>query len=341
MKMTTKWLTGMIFLINLLMSTHAIAAESLEHGIYHPYPAPPIEGITDWINSPPLQLNDLKGKVVLIDFWTYSCINCIRTLPYLKDWYAKYHNAGLVIIGIHAPEFEFERNIGNVKAAVLKNGIQYPVALDNQFVTWKNYNNQYWPAHYLIDKKGMLVYQHFGEGEYDVTENNIRFLLGIQSGAATPLKTEEALSFSQTPETYLGYARAEHFSNAQPVGKDKAALYLFPDELNENNWALNGEWIIDDDKIVSAQSNVSLKINFNARKVYMVMGNTSKEPITVKLLFNGKPMIAGKGNDVIEGHIIVNQHRLYEVLDLPHFENGILQIISDKPGLEIYTFTFG
>lgn len=331
MKMTSKWLMGLIFLLKLtFMNNYVMASESLEHGLYHSYPAPQIEGITEWINSPPLSINNLKGKVILIDFWTYSCINCIRTLPYLKDWYAKYHNAGLVIIGVHAPEFAFEKNVLNVKDAVLKNGIQYPVALDNQFVTWKNFNNLYWPAHYLIDKNGMLVYQHFGEGEYDITENNIRFLLGMKPSTPSSSNTEENFSSSQTPETYLGYARAENFANQQAVVKNEAALYLFPDQLDDNNWALNGEWTINEDKIISAQPNVSLKIHFNARKVYMVMGNVSKQPIKVTILFNGKP-----------SYIIVNQHRLYDVLDLPQFENGILQIIADKPGLEIYTFTFG
>src|SRR5579862_5118600 len=146
---------------------------SLQNGLATPYIAPSIDGIDAWINSEPLQINDLRGKVVLIDFWTYSCINCMRTLPYLNDWYRKYHDKGLVIIGVHTPEFDFEKNLDNVKNAVLQDGIKYPVALDSHFVTWQKYNNQYWPAHYLIDKKGYVVYTHFGEGEYDITENNI------------------------------------------------------------------------------------------------------------------------------------------------------------------------
>lgn len=153
----------------------------LEDGLLTPYPAPAFTGMTDWFNSAPLSLANLKGKVVLINFWTYSCTNCLRTLPYLFDWYKKYHAKGLVIIGIHAPEFNFEKNPNNVKQALLKQGIPYPVALDNTFSTWKKYENNYWPALYLVDPTGYVVYQHFGEGHYVTTENNIRYLLGINS----------------------------------------------------------------------------------------------------------------------------------------------------------------
>jgi thiol-disulfide isomerase/thioredoxin len=152
---------------------------SLQNGVATPYAAPPISGISSWINSDPIQLSELQGKVVLIEFWTYTCINCKRTLPYVIDWYAKYHHAGLIIIGVHSPEFDFEKTRSHVQEAVQKEGILFPVAQDNQFETWRNYNNNYWPAQYLIDKKGNVVYQHFGEGDYSITENNIRLLLGM------------------------------------------------------------------------------------------------------------------------------------------------------------------
>src|SRR5262249_35582634 len=158
-----------------------------------------------WINSPPLTLAELRGKVVLIDFWTYSCINCLRTLPYIKDWYEKYHDKGLVIIGVHTPEFEFEHDVNNVKAAVQKLGILYPVALDNNFATWLAFNNRYWPAHYLINQDGVVVYTHFGEGEYDVTENNIRYLLGIKTKVTMPATEENPYDRYQTAETYFGF----------------------------------------------------------------------------------------------------------------------------------------
>jgi cytochrome c biogenesis protein CcdA/thiol-disulfide isomerase/thioredoxin len=313
----------------------------LENNLLRPYSAPEISGIDAWINSTPLQISDLRGKIVLIDFWTYSCINCLRTLPYIKDWYNKYHDKGLVIIGVHTPEFEFEKSLSNVKYAVEKYGIQYPVALDSHFVTWLNFSNSYWPAHYLIDKKGNVVYTHFGEGDYNITENNIRYLLGM--GESAPKKIEhEDLSFSATtPETYLGYARANDFSSNERAAKDESVLYTFPKELTRNSWALQGKWQITAEKIISAQPNVILKINFYAPKVYIVMGNQSENPIVVKLLLNGKNVIAEKGKDVSDSSIIVNKHTLYEAVSLDHTTSGILQVMPSSPGLEVYTFTFG
>lgn len=304
-----------------------------------PYPAPEITGITQWINSPPLTIEGLKGKVILIDFWAYSCINCIRTLPYLKDWYNKYHDKGLVIIGVHAPEFQFEHDYNNVKNAVEKDGIKYPVALDNNFSTWRNYNNQYWPAHYLIDKTGNVVYTHFGEGEYTVTENNIRYLLGV-SGANTA-EVKENTSGNQTPETYFGSARAENFSSPQPMKVNELVKYTFPSALKDNHWALNGGWTVTPEKIVSGQGEASLKIHFNAGKIFIVMGNRTSKPIKLNLLLNGEKVINEKGKDVVDSSILVSDHRLYEAIILKHPSDGILQLTVSDPGLELYTFTFG
>lgn len=313
---------------------------SLQNGLWRTYPAPEIDGIDTWINSPPLVLSSLKGKVVLIDFWTYSCINCVRTLPYLKDWYIKYHDKGLVIIGVHTPEFDFEKNVENVKNAVIRNGINYPVALDNQFVTWQNFSNHYWPAHYLIDKNGQVVYEHFGEGDYDVTDNNIRFLLGIDQVASPPTQSEEIFSATLTPETYLGYARAD--KNYSPILiADKDIEYQFSNKLVINSWGLQGGWQVFADKIVSTKANAALKIHFNASKVYIVMGSANNKPIKVKLFLNGEQLIDEKGKDVSDSSIVVNRHALYEVIDLKHLNDGLLQIITSEPGLELYTFTFG
>lgn len=316
------------------------ANKSLQNGISNPYPMPAIEGIDGWINTPPLNVNTLKGKVVLIDFWTYSCINCIRTLPYLRDWYNKYHNKGLVIIGVHSPEFDFEKNFNNVKNAVIKDEIEYPVALDSHFVTWQNFNNQYWPAHYLIDKNGMVVYTHFGEGDYDITENNIRYLLGINNptSAETPKQEQE---FNQTPETYLGYARSENFSSIESITKDKEASYSLPAQLAMDHWALKGNWSIMSDRIISGQKNDAIEIQFHAQKVFMVMGNKMDKPIHVKLLLNGKSLNAQMGKDVLKGTITVDKHSIYEVISLQAPSNATLLAIAMEPGLEIYTFTFG
>ncbi len=212
----------------------------IEQPLAAPYKAPELTGIAGWINSKPLGLAALKGKVVLIDFWTYSCINCVRTLPYLVDWDKKYRDKGLVIIGISAPEFEFEKSRDNVADAAKKRGIDYPIALDNNLATWSAYHNQYWPAHYLIDPKGNVVYTHFGEGDYDVTEHNIRVLLGLKGEAADTAQMPSMWSSHQTPETYLGYARAER-AKADLV-HDKATDYCFPDMLPADSWSLNGKW---------------------------------------------------------------------------------------------------
>jgi cytochrome c biogenesis protein CcdA/thiol-disulfide isomerase/thioredoxin len=315
---------------------------SLINGLAAPYSAPAFAGIDAWINSPPLMMSDLVGKVVLVDFWTYSCINCIRTLPYIKDWYQKYHDQGLVIVGVHTPEFEFEKNLENVKNAVTKNGILYPVALDNQFATWRNFNNQYWPAHYLIDKNNRVVYTHFGEGEYDVTENNIRYLLGLTGPATNVVSNQNTFTVAQTPETYLGYMRGADNANLDVISKDAAANYHYPDQLFDNKWALNSGWNVGAEKIIATQSNAGIKINFRATKVFAVMGVANRgDVVNVKILLNGQPVAAEKGSDVVNGQVTVNANQLYSIIQLPDAMRGTLELIADKPGLEIYTFTFG
>lgn len=312
----------------------------LQNGLSAPYPAPEIAGITAWINSPPLTMSELRGKVVLIDFWTFSCINCIRTLPYLKSWYDKYRDKGFVIIGVQAPEFEFEKDLSNVQNAVTQDGIKYPVALDNQFVTWRNFHNSYWPAHYLIDKEGNVVYTHFGEGEYDVTENNIRYLLGIASAAAPQADTSQS-SFFQSPETYFGYARAEHFSSPETVAQDEMTHYSFPKRLGKNEWALSGNWKIMNDRIVSGTGESVLQFRFYARRVFVVMGNASEKEITVKVTLDGNAVSAEHGKDVSNSEIHVGRHTLYDVIEFKDARGAVLQLSASAPGLELYTFTFG
>lgn len=308
----------------------------LINGLEQPYPAPEIAGIDAWINTPPLQLNELKGKVILIDFWTYSCINCIRTLPYLKDWYAKYHDQGLVIIGIHSPEFQFEHNLENVKAAVEKDDIHYPVALDNNFATWQNFHNQYWPAHYLIDKNGKIVYEHFGEGEYDVTENNIRYLLGL-SRQMPAVKPEETYSIVQTPETYLGYLRARSFASPEIVKPGQAITYSYPDALSQDSWALKGKWIINADNIVAAEAGATIKLHFYAGKVYAVMGVENAD-VPVKLSVTTNSDIQ---KNPLTKSFIVSRNQLYTLVELKQEGEGTVELTATRPGLEMYTFTFG
>lgn len=311
----------------------------LEKGLWRPYSAPQIEGVDGWINSAPMQLADLKGKVVLVDFWTYSCINCIRTLPHLKEWYKKYRQYGLVIIGVHTPEFEFEKNIDNVRDAVRRHGLDYPIALDNNFVTWRNFSNHYWPAQYLINKQGDVVFEHLGEGDEDVIENNIRFLLGIDKPMPPTTPSQKQFLSYETPETYLGYARANS-SLSPSVIKDTNADYHYPSTLAGNAWALQGGWYVASDKIVATKAYAALKLQFNARYVFIVMGSGAKKPITVTLRLNGVP-VGDKGGSVVDSTILVNKHMLYATLVLPQFGSGVLEVIASEPGLEVYTFTFG
>ncbi len=313
----------------------------LENGLKNPYNAPEFSGIEAWLNSQPLTMQSLKGKVVLVDFWTYSCINCVRTLPYITDWDRKYRDQGLVIVGVHAPEFEFEKKLDNVKAAIAQHGIQYPVALDNQLSTWVNFNNRYWPAHYLIDRSGRVVYTHFGEGDYDVTENNIRYLLGLQGqGAAVQAEAPSYLS-DQTPETYLGYDRAKSFAGKERVAQDAQHDYRFPASLAENQWALNGKWKVETQKIIAADAGAALRLNFKARRVFLVLGSASGKPVRISLKLNGEAVGGNAGKDAPAGMLSVGRHTLYELIDQKTPKNSLLEIHSDAPGLEAYAFTFG
>ncbi|MHB9102696.1 MAG: cytochrome c biogenesis protein DipZ [Sulfuricella sp.] len=313
----------------------------LQEGLSKPYAAPEFAGIEAWLNSNPLTMQKLKGKVVLIDFWTYSCINCVRTLPYITDWDSKYRDQGLVIVGVHAPEFEFEKKLDNVKAALAQHGIRYPVALDNKLATWVNFANRYWPAHYLIDREGKVVYTHFGEGKYAVTENNIRYLLGLKTGGVTVQSEATAFAPDQTAETYLGYARADSFGGDKPVVHDAERGYRFPDELAEDEWALNGKWKVNSQKITAGEKGAALRLDFKARKVFLVLGTSTGKPARVSVRLNGEAVGANAGKDAPGGVLTIERNTLYELIDQKTPKNGLLEIISDSPGLEAYAFTFG
>lgn len=315
---------------------YAIASSGLINGLEMTYKAPEFAGIDTWLNSEPLTMKSLNGKVVLVDFWTYSCINCVRTLPYITDWDKKYRDKGLVIIGVHSPEFEFEKNIDNVKNALAKHGIEYPVTLDNRLDTWTNFNNKYWPAHYLIDKNGNVVYTHFGEGEYDITENNIRILLGLDkvetatnNSEAEPLNQQS--DDEQTPETYLGSGRASNFSSMQEMRLGVIADYTFPENLPLNHWAISGKWKITGEKIIAAEAGAKLRFNFTAGKVFLVLGTESAKPAQINVALNGKDI----------GKIDITGNTLYELLDQHGTKNGLLEITVKDAGIEAYAFTFG
>jgi thiol-disulfide isomerase/thioredoxin len=301
-----------------------------------PRPAPDLGGIAQWINSKPLSLKQLKGKVVMVDFWAYSCINCIRTVPHLEGWYQRYKNAGLVVIGIHAPEFPFEGKAANVAAAVRKFKITYPVALDNDYVTWNRYQNEYWPAHYLIDRQGNIVETHAGEGGYADTENHIRLALGMAKDDGMPESDRESTD-DQTPETYLGLARADRYADAaarQPHGR-----YQFPAPLALHHWALSGQWQSQDDHIVADEAQASLRLHFQAGKAFLVLGSATGAPVSVHVHLEGGAHNASE--DVHDEHLTVREHRLYQLARLDHPMDATLTLTADAPGLEAYAFTFG
>lgn len=312
----------------------------LQEGLRQPYAAPEFAEIERWLNSPPLTMAELKGKVVLVDFWTYSCINCVRTLPYLTDWDRKYRDKGLVIVGVHSPEFEFEKKLSNVQAAIAQHGIRYPVAQDNRLSTWLNFRNRYWPAHYLIDRQGQVVYTHFGEGKYEVTENNIRYLLGLKEKGETIRVDEPTYAHGQTPETYLGYARADSFGGGT-VARDAQRGYRFPETLSDDAWALDGKWQVGREKIVSGGKGGKLRLSFNARKVFLVLGTASGKPVHVALRLNGEPVGSHAGKDAPGGMLTVERNTLYELLDQGSMKRGVVEIEAQQPGLEAYAFTFG
>jgi len=289
--------------------------------------APELTGLSNWINSKPLTFSKLRGKVVLVDFWTYSCVNCLRTLPHVKAWYRTYRNRGLVVLGVHTPEFAFEHVPGNVDGAVRRLGIHYPVALDNDYGTWNAFRNQYWPAKYLIDRRGHLRYYHFGEGAYDTTEARIRTLLGENAGM-TPVAnrlSDNTPNGPLTPETYLGYQRLARFAQ-RSIEPDTFAEYRFPKgDLQQSELAYDGRWKVTGEEIVAGLG-ARLRLSFTARKVFLVLGGKG----------NVRVLLDGKERRVVR----VNGSRLYTLLSLPELREGLLELRFD-PGVRGYAFTFG
>ena len=308
--------------------------------------APEFTGLEGWINSDPKTLESLKGKVVLVDFWTYSCINCIRTQPYLKEWYSNYKDSGFEIIGIHAPEFAFERDPKNVEVAAKKAGLTYPIALDNNFSTWNAFNNQYWPSSYLIDKDGNIRRYHGGEGEYKETEQAIRALLA-EKGGRVPDSMSNALNNivpvtnNQTPETYLGTKRASNYEGS-PALSTGTKNYTATSSISRlNNWTLGGSWKVDGDGITAVQDSV-IKIRFAAKELYFVTGNTANNA-KIDLLLNGKPIgqSGSSGDDVKDSSVIVNQAQLYRAVKFNEFLKDNVLEIRVPAGVQLNAFTFG
>ncbi len=315
---------------------------------------PELSGATAWIYSPPLTPASLRGKVVLVDFWTYSCINCLRTLPYIKAWNAKYKDSGLVIVGVHTPEFAFEKDEGNVRKAVKDLGVTYPVAMDNDYRIWRDFHNQYWPADYLVDATGRIRFHHFGEGDYDETEKQIRDLLEEANhkplpGAATKIAASgmEAAADAddvQSPETYIGYARAQNFASPGGLNQDDPQLYRTPAELTLNQWALAGKWKDEEQFATALAAGDSISYRFHARDLHLVLGPSAEgKAVRFRVILDGHAPGADHGGDIdADGYGVVSGDRLYQLVrQRSGVRDRTFRIEFLGSGVRAYSFTFG
>jgi cytochrome c biogenesis protein CcdA/thiol-disulfide isomerase/thioredoxin len=316
--------------------------------------APDFSGATAWINSPPLTFASLRGKVVLVDFWTYSCINCLRTLPYIKAWNEKYKDSGLVIIGVHTPEFPFEKDEANVRKAVKDLGVTYPVPMDNDYKIWRSLNNQYWPADYFIDATGRVRFHHFGEGGYEESEKQIRTLLeeanhtplpqAATKIAANGMEAPSDTNDVRSPETYVGYARAQNFASPEGLNQDDVAVYKTPAELKLNQWAFGGKWKDQDQAATSLASQDSISYRFHARDLHLVLGpGTGDKPVRFRVTIDGLAPGADHGVDTdAQGYGVVTGDRLYQLVrQQGNIRDRTFRIDFLAPGVRAYSFTFG
>ncbi len=314
---------------------------------------PSLGGAIEWLNSPPLSREGLKGKVVLVDFWTYSCINCLRALPYVRAWADKYKDRGLVVIGVHTPEFAFEKDIGNVRKAVSDLGVTYPVAIDNNYTVWRAFDNQYWPAHYFIDAEGRIRHHHFGEGDYDASERVIQRLLAEAGGKAMPddLVTvnaggaEAASDWKKvaSPETYVGYARAENFVSPGGFANDAAHTYTVG-EPALNQWGLSGDWTVGREHAALDQADGAIVYRFRARDLHLVLGPAADgKPVRFRVTLDGKAPGDDHGVDTnAEGDGVVTGQRLYQMIrQSGEIGERTFEIRFLDPGVSAYAFTFG
>ncbi|WP_336966973.1 cytochrome c biogenesis protein DipZ [Brevundimonas aurantiaca] len=314
---------------------------------------PPLSGATTWINSPPLTREQLRGKVVVVDFWTYSCINCLRALPYVRAWAEKYKDQGLVVIGVHTPEFAFEKSEANVREAVARLGVAYPVAMDNDFAVWRAFKNQYWPAHYFIDAQGRIRHHHFGEGDYDGSERVIQQLLK-EAGAADVASdlvqvqaqgAEAAADMAQlaSPETYVGYARAENFRSPGGFARDAVKTYG-PAALRLNDWSLTGPWRVTREHAALTAPGGSLAFRFKARDLHLVMGPGQGDAgVRFRVRIDGAAPGSDAGSDIdVEGQGRIDRQRLYQLVrQSGPVGERTFEIEFLDPGVQVFAFTFG
>ena len=313
-----------------------------------------LERANEWLNSAPLTATGLRGKVVLIDFWTYTCINWLRHLPYVRAWAQKYKDQGLVVIGVHAPEFPFERNIDNLRGAVKAMALTYPIAVDNDFAIWRAFKNQYWPALYFVDAQGQVRHQHFGEGEYEQSERFIQKLLA-EAGAGDVSRdlvsvegvgAEAAADWGslRSPETYVGYERIERFASTTSAVLDRSQVYAAAARLRPNYWALSGDWTVKKGAAVVNKSGGRIAYLFHARDLHLVMGpSTPGTSVPFRVLIDGRPPGAAHGTDVDDlGNGTVTDQRLYQLIrQQKPIADRLFEIEFLDPGAETHAFTFG
>ncbi|HYJ52810.1 MAG TPA: cytochrome c biogenesis protein DipZ [Allosphingosinicella sp.] len=314
-------------------------------------PMPSLDGITQWLNSDPLTRERLRGKVVLIDFWTYSCINCLRSIPYVRAWDERYRADGLVVIGVHAPEFAFERDVANVERAVRDLGIRYPVAIDNDYRMWRAFQNRFWPAHYFIDAEGRVRYHHFGEGEYDVSERVIRQLLaeagrapgaGAARAEAAGVGAQAAQGSLGSRETYIGYVRAENFASPGGQVRDASNDYAAA-PLSLNQWSLAGAWTVGRQSARLDSAGGRIAFRFHARDLHLVLGSASGRPVRLRVTIDGRAPGAASGMDVsAAGEGVVTTQRLYQLVrQQGAVADRTFEIEFLDAGAEAFAFTFG
>jgi thiol-disulfide isomerase/thioredoxin len=315
---------------------------------------PSLGRATEWLNSPPLTAAGLRGKVVLIDFWTYTCINWLRTLPYVRAWARKYENQGLVVIGVHAPEFEFEKNVDNVRRAAKDMRVDYPIAIDSDHEIWRAFKNQYWPALYFVDAQGHIRHHYFGEGEYEESERIIQQLLGEAgiAGIGHELVSVDARGAEaaadwgslKSQENYVGYERTENFASPGGAVLDKPCLYAEPARLRLNQWALSGEWTVGNQATVLNKANGRIAYRFHARDLHLVMGPAGRgSSVRFRVLIDGQPPGAAHGIDVdAQGNGTVTEQRLYQLIrQTKPIDDLQFEIEFLDSGVEAFAFTFG
>jgi thiol-disulfide isomerase/thioredoxin len=308
---------------------------------------PLLGGATGWLNSEPLSPAELRGHIVVVNFWTLTCINWLRQEPYVRAWSQAYRADGLVVIGVHTPEFSFEHELDLVRRATRARGIDYPVAVDNDYAIWSAFDNHYWPALYFVDTDGIIVDRHFGEGRYEQSERVIQQLLGIQrepvSVEGVGVEAEADWDHLRTPETYLGYGRGDQFASPDGAIFDERRAYELPEHLHLNHWALAGEWTIGRESVVLDQAGGTIAYRLRARDAHLVLSSRAREPIPFRVLLDGQAPGPSHGVDVdIDGNGVLADGRLYQLVrEHDAVRDRTLEITFLEPGAEAYVFTFG